>query len=208
MAGAAAPILIGSAIGAATNRKNPLQGALLGGALGGFGGAFTGLGSLGSTAANTATNAAANTAVNTAANTIPGAVGAFVQTVPAMAPAAQGIFSNVTAPLAVSQPLSSAAGQTAGMETTFGPVESLLNPNIQSSSLNNESLLQRLGTGAGQLGQYAQKNPVLTQIAAQTGQSLLQQREPQLQSPGLMRGNPSQVATPQYQVGIPKVSLI
>lgn len=35
------PILIGSALGAAMNRRNPLQGAMLGGVLGGFGGAAT-----------------------------------------------------------------------------------------------------------------------------------------------------------------------
>ena len=36
------PILIGSALGAAMNRRNPLQGAMLGGVLGGFGGAAMG----------------------------------------------------------------------------------------------------------------------------------------------------------------------
>lgn len=36
------PILIGSALGAMTNSKNPLQGALLGGVLGGVGGAAMG----------------------------------------------------------------------------------------------------------------------------------------------------------------------
>ena len=216
MAGAAAPILIGSAVGAVTNRKNPLQGALLGGALGGFGSAFTGFGSLGNAAANTANTAAttvANTTANTAANTaatnlMPGAVGAFGQPVPAMASATPGIFSNATYPLAVSQPLSSAAGQTAGMETTFGPVELLLNPNIQSSSLNDESLLQKIGTGAGELGQYAQQNPVLTQMAMQSAQQMMQQPQRQASPPGLLRGSQMQVAAPQYQVGIPKVSLI
>ena len=202
--------VIGASAGAMMNKKDPLKGALLGAAGGYAGGAF--MPTLGSSSALTGAagvNAGGMAgAAGSATNLMPGAVGGFGQSVPAMAPAAQGIFSNATYPLAVSQPLSSAAGQTAGMERTFGTMESLLNPNIQSSSLNNESLLQRLGTGAGELGQFAQQNPVLTQIAAQTGQSLLQQREPQLQSPGLMRGNPSQVAATQYQVGIPKVSLI
>ncbi len=40
MGAAAAPMLIGSAMGAITNRRNPLQGALLGGVLGGVGGSF------------------------------------------------------------------------------------------------------------------------------------------------------------------------
>ena len=93
-------------------------------------------------------------------------------------------------------------------ETTFGPVELLLNPNIQSSSLNDESLLQKIGTGAGELGQYAQQNPVLTQMAMQSAQQMMQQPQRQASPPGLLRGSQMQVAAPQYQVGIPKVSLI
>jgi hypothetical protein len=212
--------MIGAAVGATYNAargEDPLKGAMYGAAIGGTGGAMgvPGLSGAaagtGATAAGTGsalTGAGASTSLNTAFMNAAGVNAGANATMGAGQAAAPGIFSNVTAPLSVSQPLSSAAGQTAGMERTFGPVESLLNPNIQSSSLNNESLLQRLGTGAGELGQFAQQNPVLTQMAAQTGQSLLQQREPQLQSPGLMRGSPSQVAAPQYQVGIPKVSLI
>ena len=204
------PMIIGAAAGAALNRKNPLQGALMGGALGGAGGAF--MPTLGSSSALTGAagvNAGGMAgAAGSATNLMPGAVGGFGQSVPAMAPAAQGIFSNATYPLAVSQPLSSAAGQTAGMERTFGPVESLLNPNIQSSSLNNESLLQSIGSGAGELGQYAQQNPVLTQMAMQSAQQMMQQPQRQASPPGLLRGSQMQVAAPQYQVGIPKVSLI
>lgn len=44
------PILIGSALGAMTNSKNPLQGALLGGVLGGVGGAAMGVGNPAATA--------------------------------------------------------------------------------------------------------------------------------------------------------------
>jgi hypothetical protein len=205
--------VVGGSVGAMMSPKDPLKGAMIG-AMGGYGGAAlfptvgAGTAAGGTTIAGTGgalTGAGASTAANTAFMAPAGVnPGTFI----GASKAAPGIFSNVAAPLTVSQPLSSAAGQTAGMERTFGTMESLLNPNIQSSSLNNESLLQRLGTGAGELGQFAQQNPVLTQMAAQTGQSLLQQREPQLQSPGLMRGSPSQVAAPQYQVGIPKVSLI
>ena len=47
------PILIGSAIGAATNRKNPIQGAMLGGFLGGAGSAIApSLSSLGGAASS------------------------------------------------------------------------------------------------------------------------------------------------------------
>ena len=65
-----------------------------------------------------------------------------------------------------------------------------------------------IGDYMSELGQYAQQNPVLTQMAFQTGQSLLQKPERQLQSPGLIRGNPIQAQAPQYQLGSPKISLI
>lgn len=203
--------VIGASAGAMMNKKDPLKGALLGAAGGYAGGAF--MPTLGAGATQVAgtgsalTGAGASTAANTAFANAAG-VNSGANAAMGASQAAPGIFSNVTAPLSVSQPLSSAAGQTAGMERTFGTMESLLNPNIQSSSLNNESLLQRLGTGAGELGQFAQQNPVLTQMAAQTGQSLLSQQQPTLPPAGLMRGNQMQVAAPQYQVGIPKVSLI
>lgn len=241
MAGAAAPILIGSAIGAATNRENPLKGALLGGALGGAGSAFAGFGSLGNAAANTAstagttagtgsalTGAGASTAANTAANTAitaanmptaafinPAGVNAGANAVMGasqIAPVATtstpaGVFST---PVSVESftPLSSAQGQTAAIEKEFGVVESLLNPNIQKSSLNNESFLQSIGSGAKELGQYAQQNPVLTAMAVQTGQQMLQQPQRQANPPGLLRGNQIQAAAPQYQLGAPQVSLI
>lgn len=205
--------VVGGSVGAMMNKKDPLKGAMLG-AIGGYGGATlmptlgAGTAAAGTTAAGTGsalTGASASTGANTmfanAAGVNPGTVMGASQTAP-------GIFSNVTAPLTASQPLSSAAGQTAGMERSFGTLESMFNPNIQSSSLNNESFLQSLGSGASQLGQYAQQNPVLTQMAMQGAQSLLQQQPQQPAPAGLMRGSPSQVQMPQYQVGVPKVSLI
>lgn len=174
------------------------------GGLSGLGAGATQVAGTGSALTGPAASTGANTMFANAAGVNAGANA----TMGAGQAAAPGIFSNVTAPLSVSQPLSSAAGQTAGMERTFGPVESLLNPNIQSSSLNNESLLQRLGTGAGELGQFAQQNPVLTQMAMQSAQQMMQQPQRQSSPPGLLRGSQMQVATPQYQVGIPKVSLI
>lgn len=206
MAGAAAPILIGSAIGAATNRKNPLQGALLGGVLGGAGSAFTGFGSLGNAAANTASTTGytgLGMAGNAASTTMPGAVGAFGQTVtvPAIAtevaPAAD-LTSLINQGLSADLALDAAAG-TAGGYTGLG---------MAGNPAANMSLLDKFGAGAKKLGQYAQQNPVLTQMAIQTGQGLLQQPERQLPPSGLMRGSPIQTSAPQYQVGIPKVSLI
>lgn len=206
MAGAAAPILIGSAIGAATNRRNPMQGALLGGVLGGAGSAFTGFGSLGNAAANTASTAGTTglgMAGNAAATTTPG-VAAFNQTftpiAAEVAPAAADVTSLINQGLSADLALDAAnAAGTAGGYTGLG---------MAGNPAANMSLLDKLGAGASAVGQYAQQNPVLTAMAMQTGQSLLQQREPQLQSPGLMRGNQIQASAPQYQLGSPKVSLI
>lgn len=92
------PILIGSALGAAMNRRNPLQGAMLGGVLGGFGGAAMG-----------AANPAA-TATMTGA-TMP--VGTGV-TAGAALPAAQGVAA--TAPFATAtMPTYAATGGTTGL---------------------------------------------------------------------------------------------
>jgi hypothetical protein len=210
MAGAAAPILIGSAIGAATNRRNPMQGALLGGALGGFGSAFTGFGSLGNAAANTASTASTagttglGMAGNAASTTMPGAVGGFGQTVttivPEVAPAATNLTSLIDGGLSADLALDAAnAAGTAGGYTGLG---------MAGDTAANMSLLDKFGAGAKELGQYAQQNPVLTAMAVQTGQQMLQQPQRQASPPGLLRGNQMQVAAPQYQVGIPKVSLI
>ena len=120
--------------------------------------------------------------------------------------AAPGIFSNVTAPLTVSQPLSSAAGQTAGLEKSYGILDAF-NPNIESSSMA-PSFMEQVGSGAGQLGQYAEKNPQLTAMAMQSAQQMMQQPQRQAQPPGLLRGTQMQASAPQYQVGVPQVSLI
>lgn len=209
MAGAATPILIGSAIGAATNRENRLKGALLGGALGGIGSAFTGFGSLGNAAANTASTASTagttglGMAGNAASTTMPGAVGAFGQAVPMVpevAPAAANLTSLIDGGLSADLALDAAnAAGTAGGYTGLG---------MAGDTAANMSLLDKFGAGAKELGQYAQQNPVLTAMAVQTGQQMLQQPQRQASPPGLLRGNQMQVAAPQYQVGIPKVSLI
>lgn len=208
MAGAATPILIGSAIGAATNRENRLKGALLGGALGGIGSAFTGFGSLGNAAANTASTAGTTglgMAGNAAATTMPGAVGAFGQAVPAMVPevapaAAANLTSLIDGGLSADLALDTAnAAGTAGGYTGLG---------MAGDTAANMSLLDKFGAGAKELGQYAQQNPVLTAMAVQTGQQMLQQPQRQASPPGLLRGNQIQASAPQYQLGSPKVSLI
>jgi hypothetical protein len=212
--------MIGAAVGATYNAargKDPVKGAMIGAALGGTGGAMgipglTGATAAGTTAATTAgtgsalTGAGASTSLNTAfmnaagvnagANATMGAGQAAGYTSAAV-PAT--IFSTPTA-VNATQPLSSSAGQTAALERPLSLTTSGVEP--------GQGYEYTMGDRLAQAGQFAQQNPALTQMAMQTGQGLLQQREPQLQSPGLLRGSPSQVATPQYQVGIPKVSLI
>lgn len=204
MGAAAAPMIIGSAIGAATNRKNPLQGALLGGALGGFGSAFTsGFSSLGNAAANTAASTAANTGLGMAGNaaqtTIPGAVGAFGQTVPAM--------SNVVTEAAASS-VDDLIGQGLSADLALSAGAPAAYTGMGMAGNTAPSFLDKLGAGAKEIGQYAQQNPVLTGMAAQTAQGLLTNQRQSPAPAGLMRGNQIQAQAPQYQLDIPKVSLI
>lgn len=209
--------VIGASAGAMMNKKDPLKGALLG-AAGGYGGAtlMGGMGAAGAgtgaTAAGTGTtiagtgSALTGAGASTAANTAfmnPAGVNAAMGAGQAAGYTSAAVPSTIfSAPTAVnaSQPLSSTAGQTAAFERPLSLNMSGVEP--------GQGYEYTFGDRLGQVGQFAQQNPQLTQMAMQTGQGLLQQREPQLQSPGLMRGNPSQVAAPQYQVGIPKVSLI
>ena len=64
------------------------------------------------------------------------------------------------------------------VERSYGTFESLLNPNIQSSSMA-PSFMEQVGSGASQVGQYAQQNPALTQMAMQSAQQAM--RQPQAQ---------------------------
>lgn len=194
MGAAATPMIIGSAIGAAVNKKNPLQGALLGGALGGFGGSIYS-GAQGLASANIAAAAPSGTA------------GALA-----------GGGSSAYYPLAGS---TTAMGGSSYMPTVMSQVPTSGTPLAEgvkvvgSASLSEPTFMQTMSQvpsaisqSLDDVGQYAQKNPVLVATAAQAGQGLLQQPERQLPPSGLIRGTPSQVAAPQYQVGIPKVSLI
>ena len=220
----------GAAIGAATGAtyalatgKDPIKYAMIGGAVGGASpGAASALG-LGGTTATTAgalTPAAAGTTAGTATgNAITAGAGGSaagnLTAVPAYgvpsfqvgasAVPSAGVFST-PAQVSAFQPLSSAAGQTAGLEKSYGILDAF-NPNIESSSMA-PSFMQQVGSGAGQVGQFAQQNPVLTQMAMQSAQQMMQQPQRRSQPPGLLRGNQMQASAPQYQVGVPQVSLI
>ena len=161
--------VVGGSIGAMTNKKDPLKGALLGAAGGYGGGALLGAGGLGATqvagTGSALTGAGASTAANTAfmapAGVNPGTM------IGASQAAAPGIFSNFTTAI----PQASNA-----VSRDIGFLESMFNPNIQSSSMA-PSFIDQVGSGASQLGKYAQQNPVLTQMAAQTAQQAMQQPE-------------------------------
>lgn len=210
-----APFLIGAAMGALTN-KDPLKGALLGGFMGAAGGALMPtLGGLGSTAANTAATAG-TTAGTTAASALPAnAVQAFT-TGPTAAMQAANLTTGPTGIL----------GTEAAKAGLFSGATPVTTPALQGQGLAQTAAIQRpltlgmpgvepgqgyqytLGDRFSQIGQFAQQNPVLTQMAAQTGQSLLQQQERPLPAPGLLRGSQIPMEAAQYDVGIPKVSLI
>jgi len=208
MGAAAAPMLIGSAIGAFTN-KDPLKGALLGGFMGAAGGALMPtLGGIGSTAAGTT---AATTAGTTAASALPAnAVQAFT-TGPTAAMQAANLTTGPTGILGVE----AAKSAGSGMFSAPRAVNTAITPAIERPLTlgmpgvePGQGYQYTLGDRVGQVGQFAQQNPVLTQMAMQTGQSLLQQPERPIPSPGLLRGSQIQMQEPEYQVGIPKVSLI
>jgi hypothetical protein len=100
------PMMIGAALGAATNRRNPLQGARLGGVLGGFGGAAMG-----------AANPAA-TATMTGASATPIGVAT-----PGMALNSGAAFNAATPMATATMPATFATGGTTGLiGSTTAPV--------------------------------------------------------------------------------------
>lgn len=184
--------VVGGSVGAMMNKKDPLKGAMLG-AIGGYGGA-TLLPTLGAGTAATGGMTGANVAGTAAGNlTAVPSFGASTFQVGANAVPTAGIFSSGgTAALGGASPMT-AAGPSTGMIP---------------SALNQPTFMESVSGGLKDIGQYAQQNPALTQMAMQTGQSLLSNPQQQPAPAGIMRGSPSQVQMPQYQVGVPKVSLI
>jgi hypothetical protein len=177
-------------LGAGTAAGTTAAGTAGGTTIAGTGSALTGAGA--STAANTAFMAPAG--VNSSA-----LIGAGQGAGYTSAAVPSTIFSSPTL-VNASQPLSSSAGQTAALEKplTYGM------EGVEYGQGGSPTMMERFG----QLGQYAQQNPVLSQMAMQGAQSLLQQQPQQPPPAGIMRGSPSQAQMPQYQVGVPKVSLI
>jgi len=173
------PILIGSALGAMTNPRKPLQGALLGGALGGFGGAAMGAGNAAATA--TMKGAAAIPASTTALAPTPMVAGATYQ------PATSGMIANFGMP---TTPTFAATGGSTGLiGSTTAPV----------------TMADRFNA----LGQFNRENPMVGQVGSSAFQSLNEpQPMAAAPTPGLLRGTPSQEQPMQYAMQMPQVSLI
>lgn len=194
MGAAAAPILIGSALGAATNSRNPLQGALLGGVLGGVGGSFMGgFGNAANTAA-TATMTGANPAVMGTAGmgVAPMTAGA---TYNAAAPGMVANFGTATMPT-----YAATGGSTGLIGSTTAPIT------MGERFMGGVNALK---SDIGALNTLASQNPVATQIGLGAARDIFsQQPQPPLQS-GLLRGSqvtPQQPA--QYAMAMPQINLL
>lgn len=202
MGAAAAPMLIGSAIGAVSS-KNPLQGALLGGALGGAGNAFMGAGGLSNLfsfaddAAGVLPSALSGSTTTLGSNLPVGAAQAFTTGPNAAMQAANlttgpsgilgveaaktGLFAPPTSGFQsltekMTQPLTSNQATAIGMQRPL----SLGMPGVEASSLYEPTFMDRVGS----VSKYAQNNPYLTQMAMQSAQQALQQPEARMAPAG------------------------
>jgi hypothetical protein len=175
MGAAAAPMLIGSAIGGLTNRKNPLQGALLGGALGGAGNALMGAGGL----SNMFSFA------DDAAGVLPSALSGST-TINAAAPMAGQAFVNPVATAMTTGPSgaigveAAKTGLFAGSPVNAPFVSSGTSTGLIPSSMYEPTFMDRVGS----VGKYAQQNPVLTKMAMQSAQQALQKPEARIAPAG------------------------
>lgn len=197
------PILIGSAIGAATNRRNPLSGALLGGVLGGVGGAAY-------NAVNPAT-----TAIGTTAGGMPVAVTGV--TPGAALPSAALPASKVALPSTFVGDVGVMGTPTMSMQlpntlpmanpTMPGIISTNASTGLIPSMTAPVTMMDRLGA----MGSFAKENPYAVGIGLQSANSLLATQPPPAMAPppGLMRGQQFQVEQPQYAMFQPKpISLI
>lgn len=174
MGAAAAPMLIGSAIGAVSS-KNPLQGALLGGALGGAGGAFMGQGGLSSMFGSFADDAATGI--------LPSALSGSTTT--AVNPAlVTGSLPSAAPSIAYQTPLGVEGMKTGlfsgGMANPAPFVSSGTSTGMIPSSLYEPTMMDRFAD----VGKYAQSNPTLTAMGLQSAQQMMQQEQPQFAPAG------------------------
>lgn len=161
--------IIGGSVGAMSNSKDPLKGALLG-AAGGYGGAtLMGAGGLAGAGSSGVLPSAlsGSTTINAAA--LPtNAVQAFTTGAPMATPL------NVEA---------MKTGLFAGSPTAAPFVSSGTSTGMIPSSLYEPTMMDRFAS----VGQYAQQNPVLTQMAMQSANQAMQQPEAQFAPAGQVR---------------------
>jgi hypothetical protein len=185
--------IVGGSIGAMSNSKDPLKGALLG-AAGGYGGAtLMGAGGLTTGATQVAgtgsglTGAGASNAANTMfANA--GGVNSI----------AAGQSTNLLAPSAIdfSKGIGSSIYQTPMLGG--GPTTGM----VPSSLATPPGFLD-------QIGNYAQRNPVLTQMGMQSAQQMMQQPQAQFAPAGqIQRGGIQDVQIASALPQAPRISLI
>jgi hypothetical protein len=205
MGAAAAPMLIGSALGAVTNSRNPLQGALLGGVLGGVGGSF--MGGFGG-----AGNAAA-TAMGTTAGGVPAAITGVTPgaTLPVAQMPVSGIFSK--APLA---PTTTPATGAFATPTMPGVVSTNTSTGLIGSTTAPVTMGERFAGGVnalksdiGALNTFASQNPVAAQVGLGAARDIMTP-QPMAAAPvaGLMRGTPIQQQESQLAMGMPQINLL
>ena len=150
------------------------------GGLSGLGAGATQVAGTGSALTGAGASTGANTMFANAAGVNPGTVIGASQAAPSTfmgASQAPGIFAN-PAQVSTFQPLTYEQATATGMQRPIGFLESTFNPNIESSSMA-PSFMEQVGSGASQVGQYAQQNPALTQMAMQSAQQAM--RQPQAQ---------------------------
>lgn len=195
--------VIGGGLGAMMNEKDPLKGALLG-AAGGYGGATL----FGTSAAGLTPGIVPSSSALSGSTTINAA-----------APAG-GFQAFTTGPNAAMQAAnlttgpSGAIGVEAAKGGLFGGATPLTNPAMQGQGLAQTSAIQRplslgmagvepgqgyeytFGDRLGQVGQFAQQNPVLTNQALTYAQQAMQQPQEQPLAPGQI--NRSQIQGGDY----------
>jgi hypothetical protein len=195
MGAAAAPILIGSALGAVTNPKNPLQGALLGGVMGGVGGSFMG-------GAMNAGNAAATTAMTGANPAVMGTAGMGV------APMTAGATYNAAAPGMVANFGNATMPTYAATGGTTGLIGSSTAPLTMAERFSGG--VNALKSDIGALNTFANQNPVATQVGLSTARDIMAPKPPPpVQPPGLIRGNPiQQQQESELAMAMPQINLL
>lgn len=180
--GAASALGLGGTAAAGTAGTAGAAAGGAAGSLGASGGALTGAGA--STGANTMfANAAgvnAGTMINASQAAAPSTFMGASQAPGIFAPPPGG-YQSLTA--GMQQPLTYEQATATGVQRPIGFLESIFNPNIESSSMA-PSFMEQVGSGASQVGQYAQQNPVLTQMAMQSAQQALQQPQAQFAPAG------------------------